>query len=713
MDFLISSRLDGDKLQVSVTVPDANAYTQYGYYLYHGREVVQREGFGKASEFTFTLSDSGKYTVRVFVRTKESKADPYEKTAKSTRTYTYCSQALREEYRAFVAAPGKEAQIPALPYQKYEYPYQDLLLVYDPSEQSSQTQERICRLAEGLGLLHTFLEPHSLLVSQSGVLEAGERKVAFSGIGRTQDRLVVSMEDVDSPALADEISGQVGTYCLLRADRKQILLETDYFGVDKLYYIHTPEVFLVSNRVHLLVLAMQALHIGRVPNLPKICAYLANTPYTRQNFSQELNIQGMIALRADSRLRIDLASGAIEAEKTDMYYTLCADIPYDAQRYSELVAKACDEIVDNLKIALEHPAFEHYVMHITGGMDSRLVYSALTKLPQYRDKIIVKTARTEKTQEDFRCAVRVISKHRFPQGRIQFDTSRKTDFTDGQLRALSTVLGVTTEVAATTKRLPYYKTCILPGYYGEFLGRLTYSKGLHQTRRGSSTLSDREFYSLLSEVQNRNAIFDVQDELQKTLVKECLALPGKTNLEKIDCHYLYYRNGLHFSSAHRYRPMGPEWGALQSKSQLILKCMIMPLHWGVRLEMDMIRYLDPEIASVEYESESYQEQRKQLNERFGGYPECQEYDEAAIADIVREWETEDAYESTMVERDFPQQENFYEQEKVLEVFRVLMQRLPIPEEAGCAMYAYIKNEAPNVTYTKFLGKLYSLYYELF
>ncbi len=586
-------------------------------------------------------------------------------------------------------------------------------MVYDNSEMSAHTQEQICRMAEGIGLLCTELSNDVLLVSQSHVLHENGTDVAFSGVGRTADRLIVGMGDIDSLARASEISGQVGSFCLLRADRKQILLETDYFGVDKLYYIHAPTVFLVSNRVHLLVLAMRALDISRIPNLPKIHAYLANTAYTRQNFSQELNIQDMIALRADSRLRLDLSSGTVNVEKTELYYTLSADIPYEEERYSQLLNQACGEIVDNLKIALEHPAFEKYVLHITGGMDSRLVYSALTKLPQYHDRIIVKTARTERTQEDFRCAVKVISKHRFPQGRVQLDTSRKTNFTDGQLRSLSTVLGVTTEMAATTNRLPYDKTCILPGYYGEFLGRLAYSKNLDHTPRARSTLSDREFYSQLVATQNQNAIFDVEDELQDTLVKECLTLPGKTNLEKLDCHYLYYRNGFHFSSAHRYRPMGVEWGALQSKTQLVLKCMTAPLRWGPRLEMDMIRNLNPEIASVEYESEYYQARRKQLNERFGGYPECEVYDEAAIADIIREWETEDQYERSLVEKDFPQQDNIYEQAKVLEVFRALMQRLVIREDAGCTMYHYITHGKRDLSYAKFLGKLYSLYYELF
>lgn len=711
--FLTSSQLVGDKLTVSVTVPEANQYTQYAYYLYRGSSIAQKQLYINHSEFTFVLSEEGMYSVKVFVQTKASPSAPYEKHTQITRLHRYCTEAMYAEYRAFASTPAP-AGMEALPYQKYEYPYQDLLLVYDKSEQTGQTQAGIAGMADELGLLHTPLNGQALVVSQQPVLRGQGGAAAFSGMGRTNSRLIVGMSDIDSLACADEISGQVGSYCLLRADASQIQFETDYFGTDKLYYLHAGPVFLASNRVHLLVLAMQALHISRVPNMVKIHAYLAHSSYARQNFSQELNIQDMIALRSDSRLRIDLNSGEAAVEKTALFDALNASIPYDEARYTQLLAQACEEIVDNLKIALEHPAFEHYVMHITGGMDSRLVYCASTRLPQYRDKIIVKTTRKKETIEDYLCALKIISKHRYPLGKIPFDTSYRTEYTDGHLRGLSTVLGVTTEYTSpTARRFPYDKTCVLPGFYGEFLGRQPYSKGLHKVEKGPSALSDADFFSSLTYSQCMNAIFDAQDELNETMIKECLALPGRGNLEKLDCHYLFYRNGLHFTSAHQFRPIAPSWGVLQSKTQLALRCMIAPLHWGVKLQMDMIRYLNPELAAVTYESEYYQEQRKQLNGTLGGYPECMEYDKALIADIEQEWETNAQYERTMVENDFPEQEDIFEMSKVLPVFRILLERLPIREDAACAMYHYIKNGKKNSIYTRFLGKLYSLYYELF
>lgn len=714
MYFTLSSQLTGNVLSAEAAVPDTNQFTQYAYYLYWNGTAIQKQLYIDSPKFSFALSEPGKYYIRVFVRTKNARHEEYVKQSKNTAVHAYYPQEARDAYRAFLDTPS-DFRLKPLPYQPYEYPYQDLFLAYDASGQQKAAQETLQKMGGDLGMLHTWLNPRALVLSQQAVFHEGKTDVAFSGMGRTDSRLIYGMSDIDSLACVDELSQQVGTFSLLRADDKEIVLGTDYYGTDKLYYLQHGTLFLISNRVHLLVLAMQALDIPRTPNLPHIYAYLADTAYTQQNFAQTLNIQGLLVLRSDSRVRIDLHSGQVSVEKTALYHALSTCVPYDQSRYEELVDKACGEIVDNLRIALEHPAFEQYVVHLTGGMDSRLVFCALTKLPQYKDKILVHTSAPSTDSPDLIGATRILSKCRYPFGTPQRSHTRKTTYTDGAYRALSITLGVTAEHTTFSSGLPYHKACVFPGAYGGALCRPCLSKQLRGTEMGSSTVSDAEFWSQLIDRYTPSNLFKVYDALNETFVKECLALPGATNLDKLDNHYLYYRNGLHFAYSNRFRAAAPFWGALQSKSLLTLKIMTSFMNYSIKVELDLTRHLNPEIASVKYEKESYEKERAQLDKRFGGYPLCQEYDEKVIAEILENWKENIQNRKPMVEQGFPQQENPYESETILSVFRTLVHALHIPEDVGYPIYCYLESGLGGTKdrkYNCFLRKLYSLYYEL-
>lgn len=714
MNFTVSSQLTGNIFCAEVTVADSNQFTQYAYYLCHYGTTIQKQIYIDSPKFSFTLSKPGKYYIKVFVRVKNADSNQYIIHSKVTKTYWYYPPELYDEYRSFLNTDS-DFHLRPLPYQPYEYPYQDLFLVYDTSEQTEEIQKKLRRMGHTLGLRHTQLNPQAMLLSQTAVYHEGKVDAAFSGIGRTSSRLIYGMSDIDSLSCVDELSQQVGCFSFLRADKEQILLGTDYFGTDKLYYLQDNSLFLVSNRVHLLILAMQALNIPRSPNLPHIYAYLTDTFYTQQNFTQALNIHGLLVLRSDSRIRIHLPSGKVSVEKTALYYALSSYVPYDQDRYDALIDDACNEIVDNLKIALEHPAFDQYVVHITGGLDSRLVFSALTKLPQYKDKVFAHTDAPSTSNPDLTSVVRILSKKRYSFGTPKFDLSHKTTYTDGFYRALSTTLGVTAEHSSVPQGLPYYKTCIFPGAFGDYLCRPYYSKQLRGTAIGSSTVSDEDFWSYLIDHYTGFSIFDVHDAFSETFVKECLALPGTTNLDKLDNHYLYYRNGLHFSYSNRFGAKAPFWGALQSKSLLLLKAMTSSLNLGIKVHLDLIRHLDPEIASVQFSNATYEKERAQLNARFGGYPVCQEYDEALLADILNSWlQNKEAMKSSP-QLSLPPQENPYGKETSLAVFRALAHALALPEEIGCSIYYHLKNDSVGTTLRKhklFLSKLYSLYYEL-
>lgn len=83
----------------------------------------------------------------------------------------------------------------------------------------------------------TPITPAVTVLSGRPALRDGAQHVFFSGMGRTADRLIVGMEDIDSYATAQALSEQIGTFCLLRSDGNTLTLETDFAGTDKLSII--------------------------------------------------------------------------------------------------------------------------------------------------------------------------------------------------------------------------------------------------------------------------------------------------------------------------------------------------------------------------------------------------------------------------------------------------------------------------------------------
>ena len=715
MNFFIYSSICENKLSVTAAISNTNEFTKYAYYLYNGTNIIQKQGYSKNSTCSFELSKTGRYHIKVFVQTKDSEQEEYKRYSKISDVHVYYSNVVDNEYIKFFNTHF-ENKLKPLTYQSYELPYQDILLAYDTSEESKKTYEAIKNMSSSIELKYTSLHEKALLVYSECIYKEGNSTVAFSGTGRTNTKMIYGMHDIDSLSCANELSEQVGTFCLIRANENQIMIETDYFGTDKLYYFMLDSLFLVSNRFHLIVMAMQKLNIPRYPNLPHIYAYLTETFYTQQNFSQTTNIINLINLRSDSRICVDLNIGKVQIEKTDLYYALSRKILYKESSYYKLVEQACKEIVNNLKIAFEHNAFEHYVVHLTGGLDSRLVFAALTKFPEYKDKVLVSTSASSDDDKDLLSACRILSKRKYSFGTPPLDYTRKTLYTDGYYRALSTVLGVTAEHTECSNALPFKKTCVLPGVYGDYLGRPYLSKTMRGTNMGETTMSDTEFWKKLVIRHTGFALYDVHDFFQETFVKECLSLPGTTNLDKLDNHYLFYRNGFHFSYARRFRPTAPMWGVIQSKALLALKMMTSNLNMGIKVQLDLIRYFDEEIASIEFANDKYEKERKELNECFGVYPLCTEYDETVIKEILEEWKLNKKMNGAVSEPNFPKQDALYNTDTTLFILHTLAHKLNMPDIIACNLYNCIKENGSTLSgsrYSRLLRKLYSLYYELF
>ncbi len=720
MMFSPVSRLADGKLITEVNMLTVEPRAEFACYLYEENAgLLEKQLYTKKPSFVFDVSKTGKYYARVFVRVKKEGSNEYAKLAKNTNKVIFYANEIWEDFRQFLETEHP-LNVSELPFSKNTAPGQDLLLAVVSAEPQAAVLESY---AGEMGMHQRRLasweknQTQHIVVTATGepLYIEGGCCAAISGMGRTRERLIFGMSDLDSMETANACSEQVGTFCLLRADPQKLTLESDYFGVNKLYYYRREDLFLVSNRVHLLLLVLRRLGVKGEPNFDKIHAYLSGVEQlTMQNFSRELNLKNLFCLPVDSRIRIDLVRGRIEIEKTGLYYDLVSPMAYDEQLYRQMLQQAADELVDNARIALERPEFEHAIVHVTGGLDSRLTYCALTRLPQYRDKLIAYTRKTAAVPRDFEVAARLLSKYPIPWNKVQFGQPVEQKVNQN-LRALSFSLGTTTEGGGPGKQLPYKDTCVLSGAYGEIVARPYYTRSYFDGELDDSVLSIEEFYHRMF-FQKKTLLSDEVSlkHLCETFARETAQLPGRTNMEKHENHYLFYRNGLHFHTAHA-SSLAPEWGILQSKTLFKLKYMTYPLNRGIQLQLDILYLLNPELAAVEFEGERDQLERRALHEKYGRYPECDEYDEQLIEQLKEAWTKNSKFNAGAIDNSLEKGiiASIYTRETLLEILHALITMLDMNHETAITLYWYIRYaEIKSKQFTYLSRKLFSLYYEL-
>lgn len=705
MDFSIKGSVLDRTISVSVQVPSGNRYLEYAYYLYNEKmDVVQKIRYSNNNTCNFSCQEGNRFCVKVYVRGRDSDYSEPWVISKLSRIFEIHSDHEREECMAFLEHDSA-ASIPPLPFSKLEYPRQDLLIIKASPEKESVLRDLSVDCAMDFDRLCSGIS----IMTGRPLAELDSVRFGFSGMGRTNDKLLIGMDDIQTKEDVLMLSGQIGTFWLLRDEESQLILETDYFGNEKLYYYRSDDVFFVSNRIHLIILGMKALDISRIPNLDKIYAALStNHSKFMQNFSREMDIQGIMLLPVDSKIRINCRNKELCIEKTDLFSLLSRQETFDESIYQHLLQMAANELIDNARVAFEHPGIRKFIVHVTGGLDSRLVFSVVSRFPQFRNKVVALTIKSDSNHDDFERAMQVISQYPFSFGELPYQEP-VADLENQNARSLSHILGSCYHYSKRGNRVPYDGVCILPGNFGESFARVYYTRGMHKYKLGNPEISDQDFSDNLIRLHQKTQIFDGSEYMLRTFAQACLELPGSSKLEKLENHYLYYRNGLHFHIAHT-ADIAPEWSILQSKTLLRLKHMMYPLHSGIRLQLDMLYHMNPQIAAVGFASAQNQADRNLLHRMTGAYPEKTEFDQAVLAEVKARWE-ESKRNLVCHKNHHANYAEIFNDEQGLEILRFLFKTLSLDEEIVCALYQFLKNEKNATKRRNTLVKLYTLFYE--
>jgi len=706
MDFNINIWIDDGRLYSQVDFKDKNEFTQYAYYLHSTDEnnALIKQMYISQNVFSFELKKSGSYYVQAYIKYKNNKEAGYTKISKFSNIIAYITKYDLEKFENFLQTPVKISQLPPeLELYKIDYPYQDFSLII--SNKSNNIREKISSYAlkNDYKYDNIYCENKIIQIMHTrDSYEIGNEKCIFSGITRTDKELIVG-SDIKNINSLDMITDQIGNFYCVAQNKDKIRIFTDYFGISKIFYYKDSDYFIFSNRIHFIIILMGILKIEKKLNYDKIYAYLSsNYPIiTMQNFSRELNIKNLYMLPVDTKVDINIKNFRVDFNKTSIYYELSAPLQYDKKIYNKLIKKAAEELKDNARVVLEYNGFDKFLVDVTGGLDSRLVFSVLTHFPEYKDKIVINLGINKDRTNDFNVALKVISKYPLPFSGYSFDeaSQKVIKYSD----KISLFLGLTSEIMMNYS-LPLIRMCSLPGYFGEISSRPFYIRKDYDSPIDDSTLSIDEWIDAFIKRRTRNAFANKQ--MHNILKDEFTQIPGRNFLEKFENHYLYYRDRIHFDFSKNICKSNC-WGILQSKTLFKLKNMTLLNDFKIKLQLDMLYFLNPEIASVEFELEKDNKDRQILNKQNDNiYPICSKYDQSIINQLNSDWLLKPkGYKKIDIN------DELYSNESIKNIIKFFVKEYNFDKNYAFLFFSLIDNDKYDYK-NRLYNKIISLFYEI-
>ncbi|GAA2531876.1 hypothetical protein GCM10009860_09630 [Microbacterium mitrae] len=508
-----------------------------------------------------------------------------------------------DEWRKSAPTPSDAAPRP-IPLFRYEKPFENIGFVCHRGDQSGDLAE----VAETNALV---IEHHqssnwgnlALLSGSGSSRDKRGTHFVFSGITRDSDRLIFGSEDVKSqvPDIRTLADG-LGEFHLLTWDDEQIYFGHDYIGQGHLFIYEDDNIVAGANGIHLLALMLRAVGVPLRLNDDVVKLKFFSTSYPFEfHQGRRTDFAGVERISVYESARVD--AGGLSLSKTEMW-TDNADGELSDALYEDLLAKAVEEITDNVAIALKHPKFENVVAELSAGLDSRIIYCALSRLPRSEKvRISTRTGKEEPTAAAINAQYgfawddlpRRYSFHGAPEDG-DFPLTSHSVFMDGYY--IESMFKV---------RAEYEKpTLVLTGHGGEAFSRVMSIEGFF-ARDFSGEIpgpveTEAEIESnVIRFIGNHQVWYAAGDRYFSESLSEMLAeSPSGSLAKRFADTYVSERNPFVGGSVYRGAMSGPQWRPLHSKSLYRLRALWFQRKQDYRLQYDLIRALNPLISEVPY-----------------------------------------------------------------------------------------------------------------
>lgn len=678
-----------------------------------GRIVVECTPKTFDKTITFDVVETGLYWAEVWVNIADAEK-------KETNGVFVFSDEMRMNYSNW-RTKNEETVLPELGLYKSVYPFCDIAVIKTENA-SEELKEKIHNFAENNGFLVNYFKNVCLLSTQQLHQDKLGNLYVFSGVTRNKNALLVGSKDIQKfHSDIISLSENTGEFCLFYKKFRKFEMSSDFFGINRIFYHKSDNLFVAANSYHLTLLILKAIGVKMHFDEEKIKASFYDTStFLESNFHWQMDIAQVKELPVDKRIIFFDGEKEIIFENTALYEELKNPASFDEKQYEDLLFKAKEEIIDNLKVTLEHPDFDYVRIDLTGGTDSRIVYGAATNLPASLTKKI--RIRSEKhKEEDFKIANAINNLYKFPYDDLPVEycagDNEKELFAQNPN---SCNLGIYFIGWNVRKIQRIADTIHISGGVGEVCMKPFWSYFYPNT-----TNADELFEKIFNVHKCNILCYPGGEKYLKKYISETLKyIPARTFFEKIENHYLYFRNGYHFSFKYYSDIIGAGWTPLQSKSCFRMRNMAWSVNIDMKPQYDLISIMNPIVSQFPYVSEKQNNEKKILKERLykNGLPyaninfdnDVSLYEKAESAKIER---TTYMQGKEHFLENMKMQTDFFEDEKVLlSALKNLLNYSEKFEDMGIYLYAWIvergKKDFVRHNHNLFKTKLMSVYWQL-
>ncbi len=590
-DFVFSTDIQGDLLRCIIYPTER---VEYACYVICNEEIVYRDkAYSDVLVREWNLKDLicnncryVKLCIKVFAK-KES-----EKRYKTGTKVYYKVKALKNDF------PQK------LDFYHREKPFGDFCLVY----------------GNEFGMLTELAEEEKLnsydfnikdcngvcckIISSEQIKKTPTCQVFFSGMSRFDDKFILGQKDAQLLPDPTVLKDTVGNFVMVYENDNEINICSDYFGVAKVFYYKEDNLWIISNRYQLLLMVMQKMYLTITPYKTKWLADLFGIDQLNQQiFSRNMEVDNTYLLPIDQSIKI--TKNGISVVPKEIYKVLNNPGVFNNDNYSQLLQQGAEEIKDNIKAVYKHPEIKRVSIDVTGGLDSRVVLNAWTDLSGH-DKMKPTGMFTDKTPghpEDAAIGLELGRKAGLP---FKGWPTKKTFLNIEQyyLKTVSCYFGEWFLYDAPNTMQKVEGLINLYGGFGEICCRIYYSRRHFYDFGEYKSIAEMTKWLAKNGLDTYRIKLEVlMDAWKQEMKQEFLLIPGRSPSEKRDLHYLFYRNGLHLK-----REMFPDisnicWGPIQSKAMFLLKMQSFYTFPELKLQIDLLELLNPDLADFKFEYE--------------------------------------------------------------------------------------------------------------
>jgi len=310
-------------------------------------------------------------------------------------------------------------------------------------------------------------------------------------------------------------------------------------------------------------------------------------------YSHDTVLSGLRICPVDSMVMVS-GDGRVHLVPKPEHYELSSDIFHSCRshgRYSDVIARAAEEIKANVRAVLNSRVFSHHILDISGGKDSRLVFGAVAS-QNLLSRCSARTATTRSVGDlEIGAGIANLYGARVDSTTGTWRFSKNSRFVLGFWRSM--IAGMRHDVGASNWPAMWQGgTVRLNGGCGEI-----YRDFWAENRLLNRISADR--FNDLCRPGSKSGLRSIAFN---SLWRAIRSMPGDTAAAKIRNHYMFFRSRFHFGI-----PAYNEWGGyvpfspLQSAALLSASRLLDPAACSCgRAIYDVLEHVMPELNHLPF-----------------------------------------------------------------------------------------------------------------